>query len=77
MEKVIKFPAQEAEAQTGAQSPAKSLPLCTVQELAEATGVSEQTIRRYIREGEIPAIHVGRRLLILTDKLMDGGEGNE
>lgn len=37
--------------------------LLTVKHLAEITGVSEQTIRREIRLGVIPSLHIGRRLL--------------
>lgn len=45
--------------------------LCTVQELSELTSVSEQTIRRYIREGEIPSIRIGHRLLINMDDFLN------
>ena len=48
------------------------VPLCTVGEFAFVTGISEQSIRRYIREGQIPATRIGRRLLIRTDKFLAG-----
>lgn len=76
MESVIEFPLTGAAAQGEEGAHTQALPLCNVQEFAAATGVSEQTIRRYIREGEIPAIRVGRRLLICTDKLLEGSAGN-
>lgn len=50
------------------------VPLCTVGEFAFITGLSDQSIRRYIREGQIPATRIGRRLLIRTDKFLAGGE---
>lgn len=36
--------------------------LLTVQDLAEITGLSEQTIRREMRQGNIPCYSIGRRL---------------
>lgn len=75
MESVIQFPAQaQGEAHEGAKQIGElPIPLCNVQEFAEITGVSDQTVRRCIREGQIPAMRIGRRLIIRTDKLLEQG----
>ena len=57
-----------------------------VQDLVEQTGLSEETIRSYIRRGLLPAIRMGRDYLIdpkdwqefldrrRTDRTIDTGE---
>lgn len=37
---------------------------CTVQEASEALGLHHLTVRRAIDRGELPAVRVGRRILI-------------
>jgi excisionase family DNA binding protein len=48
----------------------------SVKEVAQATGASEQTVRRRIADGEIPAIRLGSRVLIVAqpflDRVLDG-----
>ena len=52
------------------------VPLCTVGEFAFVTGVSDQTIRRCIHAGELPATRVGHRLFIRTDKFLEEEAAN-
>ncbi|WP_259854329.1 helix-turn-helix domain-containing protein [Corynebacterium sanguinis] len=59
--------------------------LASVEDFAAAVGSHTVTIRRLCREGQLPAIRVGARWLILTDELVtaararclnvDNGEG--
>lgn len=67
---VVPFPAHGA-AQAQGYIGNLPIPLCTVGELVAATGVSDQTIRRCIRAGEIPAQRIGHRWFIRTDKLLE------
>ena len=43
----------------------------SVAEAARAIGVSTHTLRRHIRAGKIPAVRVGRRILIRTQTVAD------
>lgn len=48
--------------------------LLTVQEVAELTRLHEMTIRRYIREGKLEAIRIGRRIRVprqAVERLME------
>ena len=36
----------------------------SVEEAALALGVSKHTLRKYIREGRVEAVHLGRRILV-------------
>lgn len=51
--------------------------LLTVQEVAELTKLHEMTIRRYIRDGKLEAIRIGRRIRVprqAVEKLMGGAQ---
>ncbi len=74
---LVKFPAKEAGGNDGGYIGNLPVPLCTVGEFAFATGLSDQTIRRCIREGKIPARHIGHRWFIRTDKLLEEEAANE
>ena len=74
MKSLIQFPVNTANTQPREYVGDLPVPLCTVGEFSFVTGISEQSIRRYIREGQIPAMRIGRRLLIRTDKFL-AGEG--
>lgn len=41
----------------------------TVKEAGELLGISEKTVRRGVNFGEIPAIRIGRRILIPKDTI--------
>jgi excisionase family DNA binding protein len=43
----------------------------SVAEVAKATGVSEQSVRRSIKSGQMPAIRLGSRVLILAQPFLD------
>jgi excisionase family DNA binding protein len=72
MNSFIQFPTNKPNTQPREYAGDLPVPLCTVGEFAFVTGISEQSIRRYIREGQIPATRIGRRLLIRTDKFLSG-----
>lgn len=72
MNSFIQFPANKPNTQPREYVGDLPVPLYTVGEFAFVTGISEQSIRRYIREGQIPATRIGRRLLIRTDKFLAG-----
>lgn len=68
---LVKFPAKEAGDNTEGYVGNLPVPLCTVGEFAFVTGLSEQTIRRCLRAGELPARQIGHRWFIRTDKLLE------
>ncbi len=39
-------------------------PLLTIPKTAELLGISPWTVRAYIRDGKLKAVHIGRRVLI-------------
>lgn len=41
--------------------------MLTVEDVAAALHISDQTVQRYVREGRLPATKVGRRYLIPED----------
>jgi len=43
--------------------------VCTVEEAAEVLGVSRGSAYAAVRAGEIPALHVGARWLVVTRRL--------
>ena len=48
----------------------------TVAEVAETLKLNQQTVRNWIDQGSLPAVHVGRRVRILRsdfDRLVKGG----
>lgn len=45
--------------------------LITVQRIGEITGLSEQTIRKEIGEGRLPACRIGRRLYVPKPELAE------
>ena len=52
----------------------------TVEESATALGISRATAYEAVSRGEIPAIRIGRRILIpkvALEKLLDGGGQSE
>lgn len=73
---VVPFPAHEATQGQGGYIGNLPIPLCTVGELVAATGVSDQTIRRCIRAGELPAQRIGHRWFIRTDRLLEEEAAN-
>ena len=73
---VVPFPAHGAAQGQGGYIGNLPIPLCTVGEFAAVTGVSDQTIRRCIRSGELPAMRVGHRWFIRTDKLLEEEAAN-
>ena len=44
--------------------------LCSVQAFARYLNMSDQTVRKLAREGEIPSIKLGRRIYIQTNELL-------
>lgn len=44
--------------------------LCSVQAFARYLNMSDQTVRKLAREGEIPSIKLGRRVYIQTNELL-------
>lgn len=74
---VVPFPAHEATQDQKDHAGNQSIPLCTVDEFAADTGLSAQSIRRYIRAGELPAMRMGNRWLIRIDKLLEKEAANE
>lgn len=77
MGNVLTFPAKGAGDNTERYVGNLPIPLCTVGEFAAVTGLSDQTIRRCIRSGELPAMRVGHRWFIRTDKLLEEEAANE
>ena len=73
MNPIVKFPSTGAAETSREYVGDLPIPFCTVGEFEAVTGVSSQSIRRYIRMGQIPAIRIGRRILIRTDKLLEEG----
>jgi excisionase family DNA binding protein len=47
-----------------------SRPLLPIREVAEELAVSERTVRRLIRRGELPVLHVGGQLRVDPDELV-------
>ena len=45
--------------------------LLSLQEVAQQTGMSEKTIRRWIKSGELPAIELGGRYRIARSDLQE------
>lgn len=45
--------------------------LYTLGELAEVVGVSERTLQRLIAKGQLPAVKLGRRVLVRGIDLLD------
>lgn len=45
--------------------------LITVQRIGEITGLSEQTIRKEINDGRLPACRIGRRLYVPKTELAE------
>ena len=41
----------------------------TIREAAKAIGIHEQTLRRYVRRGIVPAVRLGSRVLIPVEAL--------
>lgn len=41
----------------------------TIAEFAEALGVSELTVKRWVRKGHLPSVQIGRTRLIPSDAL--------
>jgi excisionase family DNA binding protein len=52
-------------------APRQPAPLLSVQQAADRTGVSTETIRRWIRIGELPARRVGPRLIRIRVEDLD------
>lgn len=73
---LVPFPAHEAADANGGYIGNLPIPLCTVGEFAFVTGLSDQSIRRYIRAGELPAKRIGHRWFIRTDKLLEEEAAN-
>jgi excisionase family DNA binding protein len=51
-----------------------------LQEAAEAVGLSQWTLRKYVREGKIAAIRLGRRVLVEPSelhRLVEQGRGGK
>ena len=55
---------------TQQSSPGTKMTL-TVREAAEMIGISKPKIYELIREGEIPSIHVGKKIVIARQALLD------
>lgn len=55
--------------------------LCSVQAFARYLNMSDQTVRKLAREGEIPSIKLGRRVYIQTLELVkmldEGSKDND
>lgn len=53
----------------------------TVAEVAALLHVSHETVRRWIRAGDLPAFHIGRTIRVraddITDRLADGHHEHE
>lgn len=50
----------------------------TVDEAAEILGISRGSAYEAVRQGEIPTIRIGRRILVLApafERMLDGDEG--
>jgi excisionase family DNA binding protein len=43
--------------------------LLTIQEAADRLRIGKRTVERYVAEGEIPTLKVGRRRLVPADEL--------
>lgn len=43
--------------------------MLSVGEAARILGISKWTVRRYIRDGKIPPVRIGRRVLLADDEL--------
>jgi excisionase family DNA binding protein len=43
--------------------------LVDINEAAAALGLSPWTVRQYIRQGKLPAVRIGRRVLVEPDEL--------
>lgn len=54
----------------------QNVSVLTVAEVADLLHVSTETVRRWIRAGDLPALHIGRTIRIrgddITDRLADG-----
>ena len=52
--------------------------ILSVRQAAKLLGVSENSLREYIRRDEVPGVlRLGRRVLLLKDKLRSAFEGGE
>ena len=51
--------------------------ICTIDQLAEETGMSAYTIRQWVKRGELKHIRSGRKYLINYDVFMSFLEGKE
>jgi len=54
-----------------ARSPEEDLmePLLTIEKAAELLGISPWTVRAYVRDRKLMAVHIGRRVLIEQSEL--------
>jgi excisionase family DNA binding protein len=44
-------------------------PTCTIDQAAELLGISRESAYRAARSGELPVLHLGRRLVVPTARL--------
>ena len=49
----------------------EGIKLYTIQETAEALGVTAQTIRAYLKQGRLKGIRIGRPILITENNLRE------
>ncbi len=49
------------------------VPFCSVREFAAASGLCEHTVFKLVRTHELPAMKLGRRILIRTDEFLSEG----
>lgn len=49
------------------------IPFCSVKEFAAASGLCEHTVLKLVRTRELPAMKLGRRILIRTDEYLEKG----
>lgn len=49
------------------------IPFCSVKEFSAASGLCEHTVLKLIRTHELPAMKLGRRVLIRTDEYLEKG----
>jgi excisionase family DNA binding protein len=57
--------------QTSGEAPSGALPpLIAMEEASELLGITPQTVRRFIREGKLPGVKIGRRVYLQRDKFL-------